>query len=479
MSDPSRSRSSGFAKSCRRCSTTPIRSPNGSAAKRDRRRGHRAGRGDAGAEGARTTLGRSPETVVSRHRPQRRDDLDGAQPAKGPVLCRRHGRSRRDRSAPGAKARPIPSRRSSRSRTASACAQAIAGLPSPFLETLVMRDINGLSYRDIAEATERADRHGDVAARARPRLARQDPEGGAMTDPRPDDRILRLNAALDGELDAMGSLELEREMRGEPGARGRISPPRGASRVDGPPPCAARGGAEALADRIAALARRPRSASDSAAAPSFPSRAGPASGWSGARVFALAASFAAVGFAVGAGLTTLRMPSAVARRRPAPRLRFRPRRDRRPAVRRRLLGPAHGQALARRPHHRQRRRSSISLRRVSRSPADASPSSTGFRRRRSSIATTNISSRSPNCRSAFAGARARGGGDRDDRRLSRRPLVRRESCLRRRLRHGREEARRIRRGVPPGAAASFRSARQVSQFHGPLAVSRHIRSAVV
>jgi RNA polymerase sigma factor (sigma-70 family) len=32
--------------------------------------------------------------------------------------------------------------------------QAIAGLPSPFLETLVMRDINGLSYREIAEATE-------------------------------------------------------------------------------------------------------------------------------------------------------------------------------------------------------------------------------------------------------------------------------------------------------------------------------------
>jgi RNA polymerase sigma-70 factor (ECF subfamily) len=32
--------------------------------------------------------------------------------------------------------------------------QAIARLPPPFLETLVMRDINGLSYREIAEATE-------------------------------------------------------------------------------------------------------------------------------------------------------------------------------------------------------------------------------------------------------------------------------------------------------------------------------------
>jgi RNA polymerase sigma-70 factor (ECF subfamily) len=31
--------------------------------------------------------------------------------------------------------------------------QGIASLPSPFLETLVMRDVNGLSYREIAEAT--------------------------------------------------------------------------------------------------------------------------------------------------------------------------------------------------------------------------------------------------------------------------------------------------------------------------------------
>jgi RNA polymerase sigma-70 factor (ECF subfamily) len=31
--------------------------------------------------------------------------------------------------------------------------RAIADLPSPLLETLIMRDLNGLSYRDIAEAT--------------------------------------------------------------------------------------------------------------------------------------------------------------------------------------------------------------------------------------------------------------------------------------------------------------------------------------
>ena len=31
--------------------------------------------------------------------------------------------------------------------------RAIAALPSPYLETLVMRDVNGLSYREIADAT--------------------------------------------------------------------------------------------------------------------------------------------------------------------------------------------------------------------------------------------------------------------------------------------------------------------------------------
>jgi RNA polymerase sigma factor (sigma-70 family) len=51
--------------------------------------------------------------------------------------------------------------------------EAIASLPSPFLETLVMRDVNGLSYREIAEAT--ATPVGTVMsrlARARGLLAR-------------------------------------------------------------------------------------------------------------------------------------------------------------------------------------------------------------------------------------------------------------------------------------------------------------------
>ena len=32
--------------------------------------------------------------------------------------------------------------------------QAIALLPQPLLETLVMRDVNGLSYREIADVTQ-------------------------------------------------------------------------------------------------------------------------------------------------------------------------------------------------------------------------------------------------------------------------------------------------------------------------------------
>ena len=50
--------------------------------------------------------------------------------------------------------RPIPNRSSSLFEDSERLRQAIAGLPAPFLETLVMRDINGLSYREIADATE-------------------------------------------------------------------------------------------------------------------------------------------------------------------------------------------------------------------------------------------------------------------------------------------------------------------------------------
>ncbi len=133
-----------------------------------------------------------------------------------------------------------------------------------------------------------------------------------MNDPASRDRILRLNAALDGELDAASSLELEREMRANPALAAeyrrlealRASMARLVPRETAP---------KKLADRIAALgAPAADSASDSAAASVVPFARPPVRrpNWSGARVFALAASVAAAGFAVGAGVTTLRMQSA-------------------------------------------------------------------------------------------------------------------------------------------------------------------------
>ena len=123
-----------------------------------------------------------------------------------------------------------------------------------------MRDVNGLSYREIAEATEHADRHGDVAARAGARHAREDLEGRVMTERDASERLLRLNAALDGELDAMASLEFEREMRDDPALAAeyrRLAALRDAVRRHAPREAAP----QALADRIAALA---------ASAPSVP-----------------------------------------------------------------------------------------------------------------------------------------------------------------------------------------------------------------
>ena len=74
-----------------------------------------------------------------------------------------------------------------------------------------------------------------------------------MTTLHPNARILRLNAALDGELDAANSLELEREMRRRPGACRRISAasPRCATRCGRHAPREAAPAALADADRSA------------------------------------------------------------------------------------------------------------------------------------------------------------------------------------------------------------------------------------
>ena len=130
-----------------------------------------------------------------------------------------------------------------------------------------------------------------------------------MTDR--DDRLLRLNAALDGELDSMGSLAFERELRDDPAIAAeyqRLTKLRDAVRRHAPREAAP----QALADRIAALAPAapaapaPRAATAPAATViPFRRRA-----WLDSRALAMAASFAVLGFAVGAGLTSLRAPTS-------------------------------------------------------------------------------------------------------------------------------------------------------------------------
>jgi anti-sigma factor RsiW len=124
-----------------------------------------------------------------------------------------------------------------------------------------------------------------------------------MTDR--DERFLRLNAALDGELDAMGSLELERALRDDPALAAEYS--RLAALRDAVRRHAAREAApRALADRVAALAAPVTPPGPAFVAPTpFRRRA-----WFDARALALAASVSAVSFAIGAGLMTLRMQGA-------------------------------------------------------------------------------------------------------------------------------------------------------------------------
>jgi anti-sigma factor RsiW len=127
-----------------------------------------------------------------------------------------------------------------------------------------------------------------------------------MTDREMNERLLRLNAALDGELDAMASLEFEREMRDDPAIAAeyrRLTAVRDAVRRHAPREAAP----QALANRISGLAP-PAQPLQTAAAPAtvVPLRRG---AWFDRRALAMAASFAVLGFAVGAGLTSLRTPS--------------------------------------------------------------------------------------------------------------------------------------------------------------------------
>jgi anti-sigma factor RsiW len=123
------------------------------------------------------------------------------------------------------------------------------------------------------------------------------------------DQLLRLNAALDGELDAMASLAFEREMRDDPAIAAeyrRLTTLRDAVRRHAPREAAP----QALADRIAALT------ASAPAAPAPHAATAPAAtvvplrrrAWLDSRALAMAASFAVLGFAVGAGLMALRTP---------------------------------------------------------------------------------------------------------------------------------------------------------------------------
>ena len=127
-----------------------------------------------------------------------------------------------------------------------------------------------------------------------------------MTDRDMNERLLRLNAALDGELDAMGSLAFERELRDDPAIAAeyqRLTALRDAVRRHTPREAAP----QALAERIAALAS-PAPSPQTAATPATVVPLGRRA-WFDRRALAMAASFAVLGFAVGAGLTSLRTAS--------------------------------------------------------------------------------------------------------------------------------------------------------------------------
>jgi len=121
-----------------------------------------------------------------------------------------------------------------------------------------------------------------------------------------DDRILRLQAALDGELDAMSALELEQAMRDDYALAAEyrgLAALREAVRRHAPRERAPQG----LADRISALAGPVEAEGPTASAAILPFRRatpGPV------RMLALAASIAACGFVAGAGFMALRQTGA-------------------------------------------------------------------------------------------------------------------------------------------------------------------------
>ncbi len=126
-----------------------------------------------------------------------------------------------------------------------------------------------------------------------------------MSDPNPDPRSLRINAALDGELDAANALAFERDLAADPALADEhreLEAVRDAVRRHAPREIAPK----ALVDSVLALADAGEPARPTNVVP-IPPRA-----WTsrlGNRL-PIAAAFAALGFAAGVGLMALWSPSA-------------------------------------------------------------------------------------------------------------------------------------------------------------------------
>jgi anti-sigma factor RsiW len=126
-----------------------------------------------------------------------------------------------------------------------------------------------------------------------------------MSDPVLDPRTLRLNAALDGELDAANALALEQDLAADPALAAEyrtLQAVRDAVRRHAPRETAPK----ALVDSVLALADAARPETPANVIPLAP-RARP-SRWTAG--LPLAASFAVLGFAAGVGLMASRLPDA-------------------------------------------------------------------------------------------------------------------------------------------------------------------------
>jgi len=97
-----------------------------------------------------------------------------------------------------------------RERDASVIRRMVDALAEPFKETFVLREINNLSYREIADAVGATGRHCDVPSRAGPRHAALGMAGGTgASQMNCDEAEILIHALIDNELDASHAREVE------------------------------------------------------------------------------------------------------------------------------------------------------------------------------------------------------------------------------------------------------------------------------